>query len=244
MTLKQRIALLIAAVVSMSGMVLTAAHADDDRQETTLQNLKDRDCSDFPSQRLAQLYYLSIGGPAIDPDNLDSNGDGIACESLPCPCYYGSQPTQQPSPSATPTPTPKPEPVKVKAIIVKVLDGEKVTVKLLPSRQQVGVQVLGLNAPQLTACGGPESRASMSKLLPEGLQVWLFRDPSQADRTSNGRLLRYVNKASNMKDSGRVQLVRGWALPQRYSKSFQRESDYRAKATSARQAQRGLWGQC
>lgn len=43
----------------------------------------DQDCGDFASQREAQAFYLSEGGPNDDPHRLDGNGDGIACESLP-----------------------------------------------------------------------------------------------------------------------------------------------------------------
>ncbi len=50
----------------------------------------DRDCSDFASQRDAQIFYLEHGGPAKDPDRLDGDHDGVACERNPCPCYTGS----------------------------------------------------------------------------------------------------------------------------------------------------------
>ena len=56
----------------------------------------DYDCSDFDTWREAQDFYEAAGGPESDPHNLDSNGDGIACESLP------GSPTL---PSPTPTPT-------------------------------------------------------------------------------------------------------------------------------------------
>ena len=50
--------------------------------------------------RDAQDFFLAAGGPDSDPHGLDSNGDGIACESLP------GSPTQASStPSATPTET-------------------------------------------------------------------------------------------------------------------------------------------
>jgi hypothetical protein len=54
-------------------------------------------CSDFSSQAAAQSYFVSRGGPAVDPEGLDADGDGIACESLPCPCSSGG-------PAPTPTP--------------------------------------------------------------------------------------------------------------------------------------------
>jgi hypothetical protein len=37
-------------------------------------------CSDFASSAEAQLHFLRSGGPARDPNNLDRDGDGYACE--------------------------------------------------------------------------------------------------------------------------------------------------------------------
>jgi len=42
----------------------------------------DKDCSDFSSWRQAQHYYKKHGGPRQDPDRLDADRDGIACEDL------------------------------------------------------------------------------------------------------------------------------------------------------------------
>ncbi|HTR74956.1 MAG TPA: excalibur calcium-binding domain-containing protein [Solirubrobacterales bacterium] len=49
----------------------------------------DKDCSDFPSQRAAQIFFLKHGGPRYDPDRLDADHDGIACEDNPAPYYFG-----------------------------------------------------------------------------------------------------------------------------------------------------------
>jgi Excalibur calcium-binding domain len=46
----------------------------------------DVDCSDFSTQAQAQSFFLNHGGPSSDPDGLDADHDGKACESLPCPC--------------------------------------------------------------------------------------------------------------------------------------------------------------
>lgn len=43
----------------------------------------DRNCSDFDTQPEAQAFFIAEGGPEEDPHELDSDGDGIACESLP-----------------------------------------------------------------------------------------------------------------------------------------------------------------
>jgi Excalibur calcium-binding domain len=40
----------------------------------------DRDCSDFSSQAEAQAAF-EADGPG-DPENLDADGDGVACENL------------------------------------------------------------------------------------------------------------------------------------------------------------------
>lgn len=48
----------------------------------------DKDCRDFRTQRAAQIFFLRHGGPRRDPDRLDGDHDGVACEDNPCPCYY------------------------------------------------------------------------------------------------------------------------------------------------------------
>jgi hypothetical protein len=53
----------------------------------------DVNCSDFATQEAAQNYFLWRGGPAIDPEGLDGDNDGIACETRPCPCNYTTTPT-------------------------------------------------------------------------------------------------------------------------------------------------------
>ncbi len=44
---------------------------------------EDRDCLDFKTQKEAQDFFISQGGPASDPHKLDQDKDGVACESLP-----------------------------------------------------------------------------------------------------------------------------------------------------------------
>lgn len=42
---------------------------------------EDKDCGDFSTQAEAQAFYEAAGPD--DPHGLDSEGDGVACESLP-----------------------------------------------------------------------------------------------------------------------------------------------------------------
>lgn len=41
----------------------------------------DKECSDFFDQDDAQKYYVAQGGPQFDPDDLDMDNDGLACEN-------------------------------------------------------------------------------------------------------------------------------------------------------------------
>lgn len=56
---------------------------DDYTTERSYEDTGDKDCSDFSTQAEAQEFFESEGGPETDYYNLDRNGDGIACESLP-----------------------------------------------------------------------------------------------------------------------------------------------------------------
>jgi hypothetical protein len=56
-------------------------------------------CADYPNQAAAQAAA----------DTRDADGDGVYCESLPCPCSSGGDQGTEPSEPA-PAPTPKPAP--------------------------------------------------------------------------------------------------------------------------------------
>ena len=98
----------------------------------------DRDCGDFDTYQEALDFYLAAGGPASDPHNLDSDGDGEPCTSLPrskfegqsvmfapaagfefsVPLSIGPSPAQAPATLApTPTPAPSPAPTPTPAAI-------------------------------------------------------------------------------------------------------------------------------
>ena len=62
----------------------------------------DRNCGDFDDWASAQAFFEANGGPDTDLHRLDSDGDGIACQSLPGAPDDGSD-----TPAATPTPSPE-----------------------------------------------------------------------------------------------------------------------------------------
>jgi hypothetical protein len=49
---------------------------------------RDMDCANFSSQKSAQIFFLKHGGPHYDPDRLDADHDGIACEDNPAPYLF------------------------------------------------------------------------------------------------------------------------------------------------------------
>src|SRR3954470_21279360 len=66
-------------------------------------------CADYPNQAAAQRAA----------DTRDADGDGIYCESLPCPCLKpadGGGGDADPTPTPTPTPDPKPTCSKPSAV--------------------------------------------------------------------------------------------------------------------------------
>lgn len=110
MSLKRLLAicLTIAAAMAASSALVSPAQA-----------IVDRDCGDFSSQRAAQIFFLNAGGPHSDPHGLDSDGDGVVCESNGAPYYYGTTPPGSSQP-------PKPEtPKKVASKVALTLNRSK-----------------------------------------------------------------------------------------------------------------------
>lgn len=56
---------------------------DDPSTTRSFDETGDMDCSDFTSQDDAQEFFDDQGGPDDDFHNLDRDGDGTACDSLP-----------------------------------------------------------------------------------------------------------------------------------------------------------------
>lgn len=216
----------------------------------------DKNCGDFTSQRQAQKYFVRRGGPDRDPDGLDSDGNGVACESLPCPCSKASGPG---SPGAGSVQT-------IPARTSKVFSGSTLRVRAFGARRSFyTVRLLGVKAPRpgaahrRDACGARESTASLARLAFSHLRdsdgdgyfdgggrrerrVTLVTDASRPTFDRAGRLLAYVRSRAG-RDFGAAQLSRGWAVLASVS-DLRQERRYRRLAAGARRHTRGLWGAC
>ena len=56
---------------------------DDPSTERSYEDYGDYDCTDFSTQDEAQEFFDENGGTDDDYHNLDRDGDGMACETLP-----------------------------------------------------------------------------------------------------------------------------------------------------------------
>jgi len=219
---------LSALLLTLAGALVLAVGAP------SAQAVADRDCGDFNTQAAAQEFFIDHGGPRNDPHRLDYDGDGVACESNPCPCSTAQGGGGQ-----------QPEPVKrQRAKVVRVIDGDTVKVKLIGGPRRT-VRVLGIDTPEVfggTECGGPAASRAAKKMLPVGTRVLLISDVSQDNKDRYGRILRYVVKGKL--DVGRNQLNQGHARVYVFDKPFKRVDSYRAAQRKAQQADRGIWGSC
>lgn len=194
----------------------------------------DHNCDDFSTQAEAQEYFESHGGPQQDPDGLDADGNGLACESLPCPCA-GSSPGGGGG-----------EGRKIKAVVDHVADGDTIAVRL--HGKTVEVRLIGIDTPETVRpgvpveCGGVAASKAMKRQLKPGDRVALVRDPSQDRRDAYGRRLAYVEEHG--RDVGKRQVGRGHANVYIYDDAFARLSSYNGAEDRARQANRGVWGEC
>ena len=217
---------LVAAVLPAFLALLTPATA----------HAADLDCSDFATQAAAQKWFLAHD-PAQDPDRLDSDGDGLACESNPCPCLTSTKTVSVGGPAV----------LRQRARVVRVVDGDTVDVRLASGAQR-RVRMLGIDTPEVyggVECGGPAASRALARLLPVGTPVRLTSDPTQDKVDRYGRILRYVTKASTGRDMDYLQVRRGHARVYVYQHHpFRRVSAYRAAQQAAQAHHLGLWGSC
>jgi endonuclease YncB( thermonuclease family) len=219
---------------------------------------QDRDCADFSTQAAAQAYFAGLGGPASDPDRLDADSDGLACETLPCPCSATAgdapppaTPTAVPTATAAPTSTPRPPAAKRPARIVRVVDGDTLRVRL-SAGGQITVRLIGIDTPETkrpgvaVECGGKAAGAWLRRLAfrhGRGRQVTLVADRSQDATDRYGRSLAYV-EASGKGDLGRLMLRAGWASVYVFANPFGRLARYEREAGRAQARRAGVWDRC
>ncbi len=184
----------------------------------------DRDCGDFDDQAAAQQWLDAHPG---DPDGLDSDGNGQACESL------GTAAMAAPA-DARP------------ARVIAVVDGDTIKVRLADGGRET-VRLVGIDTPESrrpntpVECGAKQAGAALNRLVARR-DVTLVRDPTQDARDRYGRTLAYVDVGS--RDAGEEMVRGGWAMPYVYEVPFERLGAYRAAESAAKRARAGVHGAC
>ncbi|HEV2059969.1 MAG TPA: thermonuclease family protein [Solirubrobacteraceae bacterium] len=230
-----RVLLLVSAVAALMGMPASDAAAHS----------VDRDCSEFGSQAVAQEHFDRHAG---DPDRLDDDEDGTACEELPCPCGFVVVPP--PPEPARPARGPLPWPLTTKARVAGVIDANTLKVRL-SAGEMINVRLIGVDSPTRRGagsrgeCGAQDATARMKRLAFRdgvGRIVELRTDPMWERKGESDRLRAYVGVAGV--DFGRAMITSGWAKVHPPNANFLRASTYRKAEASAKAAKRGLWRRC
>ncbi|MDP8908657.1 MAG: thermonuclease family protein [Chloroflexota bacterium] len=201
----------------------------------------DLDCSDFGFQAAAQDHKDVHAG---DPDQLDDDDDGRACEDeLPCPCDDATVAPHALAPTPVrPLPATVPARLPTRAEVVRVIDGDTLTVRPAVG-ETLTVRLVGVTAAR-RRCGGPNAVARMKALVFHngiGRSVRLRTDPTEDREDRFGRTLAYVSVRGA--DLGRTLVSSGWASVDIF-KDFVRATIYRRAQASAKAAGRGMWRRC
>jgi endonuclease YncB( thermonuclease family) len=112
-------------------------------------------------------YRVRRHGPRSDSHRLDADGDGVACDSNPAPYYRGKT-----LPGGGGGDDSRPRRTTGKAIVIRVVDGDTVTVRV--AGRQKTVRLIGIDTPEVyfgVECGGPAASRSLKKRLPKGTRV-------------------------------------------------------------------------
>lgn len=150
---------------------------------------RDLDCGDFPNQAAAQA---ELRRNPSDPHRLDQDRDGVACESLRCPCDRVPVARTGGGSGTAPAPVPAPQPQACAgegwARVARVVDGD--TVDLTTGCR---VRLYGIDAPEAgTRCGAAATGLLRTMLADHGRgnAVWLEPGPRRVD--PYGRALAYL----------------------------------------------------
>nr|WP_300046273.1 excalibur calcium-binding domain-containing protein [uncultured Nocardioides sp.] len=205
----------------------------------------DRDCGAFASQAGAQNFFLNAGGG--DPHRLDDDGDGVACESNPCPCIGrgNTAPQQLADTGNSQTHSQQgPRTYRETGNVVRVVDGDTLHVRLRGG-SQVSVRMLGIDTPERGRCGANDATANLRRLAPVGSTVHLVSDRTQAAKDRYGRLLRYVQRQGGYGDLSFRQAWDGFTRPYVFGgKPVARHREYVRAIDNARDHARGAWRGC
>jgi micrococcal nuclease len=126
------------------------------------------------------------------------------------------------------------------------VDGDTVVVRIGGATESV--RLIGIDTPESVSedvpveCFGPEAKARLAELLPEGTPVRLERDIEARDRYD--RLLAYVHRVDDGTFVNLLLVEEGYAESYPYEPNTAHQGELDAAQQRARAADRGLWPAC
>lgn len=148
--------------------------------------------------------------------------------------------------SPAPLPTSSISSDKELAQIVKVVDGDTITVSLNGKNETI--RIIGINTPETVdprktvECFGVEaSNKAKDHFKDMEYNVWLEEDPTQGNRDKYQRLLRYVFTNNGQTDYGLMMISEGFAYEYTYSTPYKYQISYREAQAYAQNNKLGLW---
>ncbi|MHB1117963.1 MAG: thermonuclease family protein [Minisyncoccota bacterium] len=160
------------------------------------------------------------------------------------PSYTG---TNTPNAPKTPLPTAQPKLAEKLsndlAVVIRVVDGDTILVDIKGTQEKV--RFIGVDTPESVAprkpiqCFGEEASAFTQNLL-MGNHVRLESDPTQHDRDTYGRLLRYVFLPDGT-FINKVIIEKGYGHEYTYRTPYHYHADFKAAEHAARELGLGLW---
>jgi micrococcal nuclease len=236
------LAVSVVAVAAAAGLGCGAS-ADDGAQRAAAT------CDAHPNQAAAQRAK----------DTTDGDGDGIYCETLPCPC---ARPGER---AGAEVARGGGEPRRtIRAQITDVVDGDTIDVRA--GGRDYRVRLIGIDTPETkkpgtqVECGGEAATSNLLRLAftapadsdgdglldaegGTGRRVTLRTDPTQDTFDRYRRLLAYATTPGG-EDLAVGQLSAGWATVYVFERPFRRLSRFRAGEREARDRSRGVWREC
>lgn len=132
------------------------------------------------------------------------------------------------------------------ATVERTVDGDTLIVRVQGRRERV--RLIGIDTPESVdprrqvECFGKEASKRLAALLPAGTPMRLVRDAELRDRY--GRLLGYVYRSRDGLFVNLAMVRDGFADAYPFPPNVAHADRFRAAASDARAARRGLWGRC
>lgn len=121
--------------------------------------------------------------------------------------------------------------------VVRVIDGD--TIKIIEKDTEHNVRLIGIDAPEMSDCGGTQSRSILENLL-KGKEILLEADPTQGNTDKYDRLLRYVFTNDNININEQM-IKRGEAREYTYDKPYKYVDLFISAENTAKDENLGIW---